>query len=116
MTDAPMPLPCPFCGCKVADAGFWFAKTDTPPMAYVFCLECSETEATDGPKRETLEEAVTAWNRRASLTGCRRVDLGMVATTIETMHRRIEKLTGSRQSQYDGAVSLARDLYLSADT
>lgn len=46
--------------------------------------------------------------------GYRRVDLGMVATTIETMHRRIEELTGSRQSQYDGAVSLARDLYLTA--
>lgn len=46
--------------------------------------------------------------------GYRRVDLGMVAITIETMHRRIEELTGSRQSQYDGAVSLARDLYLTA--
>lgn len=64
--EAEMPLPCPFCGCKVAEAGFWFAKTDTPPMAYVFCLECSDTEATDGPKRETLEEAIAAWNRRAA--------------------------------------------------
>lgn len=64
--DAEMPLPCPFCGCKVAEAGFWFARADTPPMAYVFCLECSDTITTDGPKRETLEEAIAAWNRRAA--------------------------------------------------
>lgn len=68
--------------------------------------------------RQTITDSLVA----KLITGCpvhkkadyRRVDLGLVATTIETMHRRIEELTGSRQSQYDGAVSLARDLYLTS--
>jgi hypothetical protein len=78
------------------------------------CIHCGSPhdEVAVGPCPMSLRARSSAPEARED--GYRRVDIGMVATTIETMHRRIEELTGSRQSQYDGAVSLARDLYLTA--
>lgn len=60
--------PCPFCGNDVASQGFWYGAMpgDVPRGYHVFCLECSDTDALDGPRRETLEEAIEAWNARPS--------------------------------------------------
>jgi len=60
-------LPCPFCGNDVASQSFWYGCVpgDEPRGYHVFCLECSETDTLDGPRRDTLEEAIAAWNRRA---------------------------------------------------
>ncbi len=61
------PLPCPFCGNEVKSQSFWWhgcAPGNGPRGYYVFCLECSETDALDGPRRDTLEDAIAAWNRR----------------------------------------------------
>jgi hypothetical protein len=59
-------LPCPFCGNEVKSQSFWYgcAPGNEPRGYYVFCLECSETDALDGPRRDTLEDAIAAWNRR----------------------------------------------------
>lgn len=64
-------LPCPFCGNDVASQGFWYgcAPGDEPRGYHVFCLECGETDALDGPRRDTLEEAIIAWNTRAQPRG-----------------------------------------------
>lgn len=61
------PLPCPFCGNEVKSQSFWWhgcAPGNGPRGYYVFCLECSETDALDGPRRDTFEDAIAAWNRR----------------------------------------------------
>lgn len=60
-----MPIACPFCGVQPADRGFWFTVCDAPPDAHVFCLGCG----VEGPHRETLDDAVSAWNTRVADKG-----------------------------------------------
>jgi Lar family restriction alleviation protein len=54
--------PCPFCGRKGCPPSLTKADVDW------FCISCNECY-TEGPMKDTPEEAAEAWNRRASVEG-----------------------------------------------
>lgn len=84
--------PCPFCGNKVDTQSFWYgaAPGDEPRGYHVFCLECSETDALDGPRRDTLDEAIAAWNTRAPSAAARERD--GLREALELAARRFEAM------------------------
>ena len=52
----PEPLPCPFCGAKDAAT----VDSDDRITYFVWCMECEAS----GPREDTRQAAVKAWNRR----------------------------------------------------
>lgn len=55
--------PCPFCGCE---------KVRVFPIGKNFTVSCGNWDCvTDGPIKETIEEAIKAWNTRVPLTEAR---------------------------------------------
>lgn len=61
MTDTTKLLPCPFCGGK-AELNTWGNDRDGCHVAKVICDSCSAS----ADSFETQDQAITAWNRRAS--------------------------------------------------
>lgn len=61
MTDTTKLLPCPFCGGK-AELNTWGNDRDGCHVAKVICDSCSAS----ADSFETQDQAIAAWNRRAS--------------------------------------------------
>lgn len=59
MTDELKPLPCPFCGSPAVCC--WDASYSIKTQYWARCTNC----CSKGAIRESEEEAVAAWNRRA---------------------------------------------------
>jgi len=55
--------PCPFCGIDVLGV-YWDRWTNPKPQAFIFCDDCG----CNGPRKETEELALQAWNKRAVQT------------------------------------------------
>lgn len=51
--------PCPFCGST--DIEGWNTVGKQPAQDHMWCKSC----LTDGPREESTEEAIEAWNKRA---------------------------------------------------
>lgn len=85
------PLPCPFCDTdKVVVRDNTGPKICSAAHAWVACLLC----ATEGPEKDSVAEAITAWNTRATQPQSLTIDDETVERVAKAIRFAINPLDG----------------------